>query len=399
MGLLTTLDYHNSRPNDNSRDHAKVEYRLHSWGEIFPPFMGDREHSVAARYILPNFPFKLFSTSKPYDDPLPQKLTLTFVAPNIVKHKSEKLHSAGIFPDEIAEEFAAFLSLITRRRVFTERQTRIENLPMEQDANYYKKESAQERQSLKEVNPDEIYQLLGALSEMDRNIANGFVLAIRLYHTAIQLMFTEPEFSYLLLITCLETISSVVYPKYRPEDEKKYLNDRFPGFLETTKTLGLEKQRQLSEILFKNQHFTFRKFAKFIEEFLPNIYWEETEDDAKPEYFYGLVEGGPDGRGVMTTKLSKNTLQPYEYIEKEKLPATLRNIYNARSKMVHSGTPFPKSIVVGHFRAISVENFAEIIDNTLEKGEFEPLAVPPLLSFEKLTSYTLTNYLLSMAKK
>jgi hypothetical protein len=108
MGLLAVLDTHKK-----GKEGAEIEYKLYSWGEIFPPFLGDRAHSTAARFILTQFPFKLFSSSTPYDDPLPQKLCLTFKAPHEVKKGTEHTTISGIFAHEIAKEFAAFLSLFS----------------------------------------------------------------------------------------------------------------------------------------------------------------------------------------------------------------------------------------------------------------------------------------------
>jgi hypothetical protein len=73
LGLLDVLDQYEFKKGDS----YEVEYRLVSWGEVYPPFLGDREHSLAARFILHDFPFKLFSVSIPYSE-IPQKLCLTF---------------------------------------------------------------------------------------------------------------------------------------------------------------------------------------------------------------------------------------------------------------------------------------------------------------------------------
>jgi hypothetical protein len=81
MGLLEILDFHKKLQSGMKEENgSEVEYQLFSWGEIFPPFMGDREHSDAARFILKEYPFKLFSSSTPYEE-IPQKLCLTFKSP------------------------------------------------------------------------------------------------------------------------------------------------------------------------------------------------------------------------------------------------------------------------------------------------------------------------------
>ena len=134
MGMLAALDHHYKNSSEKS---VETEYCLISWGEIYPPFLGDREHSTVARFILDQFPFKLFSASTPHSE-LPQKLCLTFRAP-LLAHESERIYRAGFYHDDIAKEFAAFLSIVTRRRVFAVRQTRLEGLPIEEAAYFYQR--------------------------------------------------------------------------------------------------------------------------------------------------------------------------------------------------------------------------------------------------------------------
>lgn len=290
MGLLAVLDSHR-----NKQEGVEIEYRLQSWGEIFPPFLGDREHSTVARFILKEFPFKIFSSSTPYDDPLPQKLCLTFKAPHEVKKETKHAHIGGIFTHEIAKELAAFLSLYTRRRVFAEKQLRVDGLPIELEGEIYQRSHFQERQRLKEVDPKEIYQLLGKLQALDRNIANGFMLAMRLYHSAVEMMYVDPEFAYLFLVTALEAISSVLYKDYEPENEKEFLNSRFPGWKEG---LTEEQITSLKEVLLSNENFTSQKLLNFVAENLPERFWSETQDDAKPESLTSIIGPGPDGKGI-----------------------------------------------------------------------------------------------------
>jgi hypothetical protein len=346
VGLISSLDFHKSLRSGKAGESVEVEYQLYSWGEIYPPFHGNREHSIDARYILRDFPFKLFSSSTPYDDPLPQNLCLTFKAPDEVKKDTKNCHISGIFPHEIAKEFAAFLSLVTRRRVFVERQTRYDGLPIVQEVEQYQRPYSQERQRLKEIDPNQIYQLLENLQTMDRRISNGFILAMRLYHAAVEMMYTEPEFSYLFLVTCLEAISSVVYEDYRPNSEEEFLDSRTPEWRSLFNILLPEQRQELKGVLLRNEKFIFYKLSKFINENVPKRFWSETEDDAKPDYFHSNI-----------------TIQDWEKIEKGRLKKVLRNIYTDRSKLIHEGIRLPASIVVGLFRGIPIEAISEIRKN------------------------------------
>lgn len=387
MGLLTALDFYKCSQAGIEEKSMEVEYRLHSWGEIYPPFIGNHEHSIEARFILRDPPFKLFSSSTPYDDPLPQKLCLTFKAPYENKKTTNPSHiTIGYFPDEIAKEFAAFLSLVTRRRIFVDRQIRQEGLPIEQKVKLYEQIHFQERQRLKEIEPQEIYQLLNNLHAMDRSIANSFVLAMRLYHSAIEMMYTEPEFSYLFLILCMEAISSVVKKDYVPENTEEILNSRFPGWSKINSLLA-EQKMEMEDILLKSMYFTFQKLREFVTENIPERFWSEEEDDAKPDYLTCMIKPGTDGSGQEYISRSDITIQDWEMIEKTSLKKVLRDIYDARSSLVHEGIRLPASITVGHFRDIPTEAFQEIMSSYRK--------IPPLLTFERLVSYSMVEYLMS----
>ncbi len=401
MGLLEALDFYKNLQSGMTGECIEVEYRLYSWGEIYPPFWGDREHSVAARYILTEFPFKLFSSSTPYD-PLPQKLCLTFKAPYKVKEDSEQIHISGIFADEIAKEFAAFLSLVTRRRVFVSRQIRYDGLPIEEETYLYQRSHFQERQRLKEINPEEIYQLLENLRIMDRRIGNGFIIATRLYHSAIEMMYTEPEFSYLFLVMSLEAISSIVYEKedVMPSDIgdgctelDQFLDSKYPGWRKLCDTSTSVCRKQVIDVLLTKEYFDRRKFSKFVNENAPERFWSETKDDAKPDYLERIIKPGPDGLGEEHISHNDITIQDWEKIEKIRLEQTLKNIYNARSKLVHEGMRLPLSIVVGHFKEIPVEALGGIRESLQKNLKTRDLKIPPLLTFERLVSYSTVEFL------
>jgi hypothetical protein len=379
MGLLETLNFFRELQSGITNENvSEIEYQLLSWGEIFSPFMGDREHSRAARFIFKEYPFKLFSSSTPYEE-IPQKLCLTF-------------KSSGETNDhDAAKEFAAFLSLITRRRVFPIRLTSIDGLPIESETYFYRHLPVQERQNLKEIEPKVIYQFLDKLANIQKEISISFVLALRLYHSALELMYSEPEFAYLLLITALEAISSVVYKDYKPENEEQFLNSRYYGWKTVSDALPPNLRPALEELLTKNEHFIFGKILKFVMENTPETFWSEKEDDAKPDYIYSIIESNGKEKIVHSGK----KIEEYELIEKENLREVLQNIYSARSKLIHEGKKMPLSIVAGHFRGIPTEALEEIRPRN-EEGDKQAkitMPLPPLLTFERLVSYSMVEFL------
>lgn len=349
----------------------EVEYQLISYGEIFIPFTGDREHSLQAKFILPDFPFKLFAISTPYSE-IPQKICLTFKCP-LVTSISENIHKSGFFHSDTAKEFVAFLSVFTRRRIFVEKQIRDNSFPVDEKINMYEQSHQQEIQSIKEIQPQGIEQLLKKIQQLDRKQAESFILATKLYHSAIEMIYTEPEFAYLFLIMCLEAIASAVLKDWKPDNMELYLEKRFPGLGEISQSMAKIQQEKLQEILVKDEYFILRKVILFLEKYLPDKFWDDKYDDAKPNI------GEPFSQ-------SNKKIMEWETFKKEELKSVLKKIYNARSELVHNGQHFPASIVIGHYKLIPVD----ALENLMKKKN---LSIPPLITFERLISYSLINFL------
>ena len=210
--FLAALDYHYDQSDRQSTGATEVEYLLHSWGEIFAPFLGNREHSDAARFILNDYPFKLFSSNMPHEGPVPYRLTATFYAPYETKVKDEIGSIGGIYEDDIAQGLAGFLSMYTRRRVFHHHSTRHDGMPIIQEPRNAPSAVGHRVQRLREIDSSEFYELLFNLQAMRREVGRSFVLAMEFYHTAVELLYSRSEFAYLSLVTALEAISSAAYP-------------------------------------------------------------------------------------------------------------------------------------------------------------------------------------------
>lgn len=394
MSMLAALDYYYKGNFDGD---SEVEYRLLSWGEIYPPFFGDREHSTSAQFILREFPFKLLSISTPYSE-IPQKLCLNFNAP-IQTNTIGKSTSIGPRQDAIAKEFAAFLSLVTRRRIFAVGQTRENGLPTETSAEIYTRSHQQERQQLKEINPENIYRLLKNLQSMKRETAESYILAMRLYHSAIEMMYTEPEFAYLFLVMSLESISSVVYKdlgfeKYDDEELDQYLNSSYPSWKTICDISTPTARSKTIQMLLSNKvYLTGRKLREFVINNLPEVFWTETEDDAKPDYYNIFIVPGENGLGKEEIQRSDKTIRDYEKIERIKLKKTLDEIYKARSKLVHEGKRLPSTIMIGHYQKIPIDTFAEIMAHKDKSKNNVAVNLPPFITLERLVSFTLVEFL------
>jgi hypothetical protein len=147
----------------------------------------------------------------------------------------------------------------------------------------------------------------------------------------------------------------------------------------------------LRRLLLQNEHFTFAKLAQFVEEFLPESFWEEEFDDAKPESLKAWV--GPDDSGQAREHIERDPgkIEDYEKIDRLRLRQVLRAMYDARSALVHSGEPLPSTIVVGLGNRIPAEAAQELLRTALQGVTQD--RVPTLLAIERLVAYSLTEFL------
>jgi hypothetical protein len=124
-------------------------------------------------------------------------------------------------------------------------------LPIEKDFNLHPRDHFQYEQAMKIIEPVKMYKYFELLQRLDREIAKSFVLAIRLYHAAVEMMYTEPEFSYLFLVMSLESIASKANEDFVLADDDfiKFLNSKYPGWDKLSEDMAQEDKQKFLDIL------------------------------------------------------------------------------------------------------------------------------------------------------
>ena len=117
-----------------------------------------------------------------------------------------------------------------------------------------------------------------------------------------------------------------------------------------------------SEIL-RAEHFVSQKFRAFVEEFLPEEFWEP-KDELHGDATFAFTIKKPDLRRF------------------------LRKAYDARSAFAHTGAPFPAHVEVGIGDHVRVMALAERMALGSSTGY-----VPAFIWFERLTHFVLREYL------
>jgi len=370
----------------------EFEYRLLSWGELYPgPAIVDLG-SGAARWILADWPFKLFRSSDP--DQIPQRLCLQFRLPSEPGAKY-------IDYDRVASELAAFLSVVTRRRVVAEAMTRRGDLPEEHPIHLYGHSYWQPTQAPMLVDSRDVIRLLEAARRLPETIGTGLVLALRLYHSAVQMLYSETDMAYLLLMMSLEAVSGVVIADYRLSDdgplaEEEYLDNKFAGWKALMQSDTAEERKRIAAILTANERFVKRKLLRFVRCYTPPQFFTQDLDDAKPDYVHSVVMPDPAGLGTERVQRSSKRLGKAERIDAGELESMLDTAYDRRSQFVHAGRPFPRGIAIG-FPRIPGECLEEMINTFAHAGGHKVRypAIPTLLTLDRLVSACLIGYLRS----
>jgi len=373
-GILAALDFHYGEAKGHF---SEVEYQLLSTGELATQFAGDREHSLEARILLRDFPFKMFCVSQPTAE-CRQTLCVAFKCPS-----NTSAH-------EVGNEFAAFLSLLTRRRIFALKQTRCDGLPVEHQPRSFFDRSEGQLQSSTTIQQEEIALLLMTIQKLDAKTSSGFVLAMRLYHTAVSLILAEPQIAYLLLVMSIETISGVTENETNTVDEdwEQYLDSCYKGWRTHCDISTPELKASVVQMLTKSAYRTLRKFRSFIQINLPEKFWTETSDDGKPVWWSFVYD--VNGRAVVE---NDRGIQPWEKWEPKDLKRILDAVYASRSKFVHEGAPFSAEIVLGLSPEIPFDAAVSMMNKMMNGSTNNPLTIPSLITFERMVNYSLMGFL------
>jgi hypothetical protein len=234
---------------DFEKRFESIEYHLICFGELTGPYLGGGpEHNIEARWILRQKPYRLFSVSEMGQ--VPQQLCLMFDC-----YYEDK---RGLPIEEVVKEFCALLSLVTRRRVSLLAIRRRENYPVNEApyafTAHYRIDDLPVNRTFayglsgveplyhynphREISEKELRDCLGKLLELDRPIAQAFLLSMRLYHAALESLYQNSDIAYLLLVSAIDAAASI---------EFRGLGNR-------------------------------QRFKKFISTYVPQTFWENKDD-------------------------------------------------------------------------------------------------------------------------
>lgn len=363
-----------SGPDTTQADSAAIEYHLLSWRELYDKSIvtADRYSSGAGEWIIRGD--KHFYTvtviSHPYYE-LPQELCLSFDCfiehTEIVTGTGSRSSSTGPPIERVVSEFIALLSVFAREPLFPLGLRRVNDKAVSSPTHHVPPQrKRQSRPPPIGIDSPEVVSILRGLVDVPEATVSAVIGAAHFYHTALSLIGFDPSGAYVSLVSSIECLAGHHYKNLpmRFQDVEKFKKVGLLLKSISASAGGEDLTDQIKQELLKREYFLHRKFLRFIQEFLPEEFWQTPDD------LYPYQSAFPE-------------------ITKPNLVWCLRKVYEARSRYVHGGSPFPAYVEFGFRDRVPVEVSVEM--SALQgKKRF----LPAFSWFERVVHLVMVEYML-----
>jgi hypothetical protein len=180
-----------------------------------------------------------------------------------------------------------------------------------------------------------------------------------LYRTALEVIESQADIAYQLLVSTVESFSTSVYKDFDPQDSEK-LGTR-KTMLKKASELGIDETsaKLLAVASHEENPWNKRKFKRFLSDHV------------------SLDELRSEDRLYSRPRVFDPNAADFE--------RTIGNIYDTRSSNLHSGRPFPRRIRIGTGNQIDVRD--------LTVGSKSYSEIPPVQWFERVVSIAVRKFL------
>jgi hypothetical protein len=278
--------------------------------------------------------------------------------------KKEQYYLPGGLPNEVV----VLMTLFTRAHFVLSRSLKAGGIPLMQrfPGGHEVVRSDVDGQTIKLENVKRYFEMLKALrlrerplTEQDRKRrrVEPFMLAARLYHLALPLIYRDETLAYVCLVSAVESLLH----DYDPDGIQLVDWNKEAAELVQGAVSDAEQYRAIEQALLKPLPLIKQRFKKFIVEHLSDEFWNDPT------------------RTRHTAFRFKDALQVEEYADR---------IYDARSSTLHEGVPFPPSILGWD------EEIPAGLGMYVGKKEWkEKELLPSVRAFERLVHHVLLEYL------
>ncbi len=358
---------------------VSFEYRLLCSGTIHRKIIGDWSKSDVARPLLAP-PLMLYAASRPIDD-YPAELVLTFGVERVTETTGS---TTTIFcPDsEIARDLAALLTLVCRRLITVSGKCRERYpepyhtgldytplpitkvfrrvcwppLPVSVLTSFQGQEVHDNNPPPLAVDPARLTTMLLGLPGTEH--ADTMLASARLYALALELIREQPDLSYQLLISAVETLANGTLRSFQPTDEEKVAHQS--KVFRYLTGLGIESEvaKKAAIAACDREYWVKKKFRKFLADNIDEAFWSQADD-----LFQTLPNSTPS---------------------RDEAERVFGIIYDTRSKATHHGQAFPASATYDGGPWVDVKIVASLLG---------PKAIfPPVVWFERVVNRAIVNF-------
>lgn len=253
---------------------------------------------------------------------------------------------------DVVDELVTLSSLFLRRRLQLGNIVRMEDKPRITSIHtgWIDKPLIEGKSSLSELRG-----WLELVEKLDGRYHQKFILAARFYHQALLLIEEHPDMAYLSLISAIETLCQDYEIEIPPLSELDLNLSNLVNFISDE-----EKRIKLEEAILKREGFLSRKFKAFIIDHIEEDFWTENRE-------------GPESARIKPEELSN----------------LLKEVYNQRSRTLHSGEPFPPSVYYSPLMRMEIPFGVTRGERKWSKEEL----IPNPHFFERLVNHVLKTYL------
>jgi hypothetical protein len=251
----------------------------------------------------------------------------------------------------IPSELISLASLFLRKRFILGSMVRSNDMPML----YSVKEWIDKQLIENSCNLADLETLFKLVEYLKPKYHQKFILAVKSYHTAIQVIEEKPDMAYLNLVSAIE----VLCQKTEIKKQLYKVNSKLANLIKNIE--DEEFKDEIENAVLQKERFIKQKFQKFILEHIEESFWNY---EKRPQ-------------------LGK--------IKHDDLPKLLNNIYDQRSKTLHNGEPFPYYIY--HSPTMGSELNPSLATTVGEKKWLRKDFIPYPHFFERLVRHVLINFL------
>lgn len=370
-----TRGFLHTEPSADSVERTSIEYHFLSWRELYDKSIltADRYSSGAAQWVVQGGGteglYTVTVVSRPYYS-LPQELCLAFdcftYAVSKITPGGEMVYT-GPPIERVALEFLALLSVFAREPLMPLGLRRVGNTPIAETPRYHYPPRGDWASTPPPfgINSPEFISLVKGFAQARKDVERAILAAAQFYQSGLSLIVFDPSVAYTSLVSAIECLAG-----YHCRDQSFEFDevDKFRGARHILEQIGRLPQAEtlvaeMKAEMLRVEHLIRKKFVSFFVEFVTDEFWQVPDE----LYTYSTV---------------------FPEITTENFETCLKRAYDARSRFVHGGTPFPSYVEFGLRKKCPVGVVHEVAE-LRGRSRF----VPPLAWFERLTHTVIIEYM------